>query len=234
MSRILFLFLQKIRINTNKMIKAVIFDMDGLLIDSEPFWRLSQKNIFSKQGINLGEKDFESFMGKRVDEVVAIIFSRFPNQDKTQAETAELIIDSVINLVIEKGLALPGVEKTLKELQQKNYKIGLASSSNLKIIKAVLKKLDIESYFDVVHSAQFEEYGKPHPQTFISTAKMLGVAHSECLVLEDSFHGVIAALAANMKCVAIPDTKANNLKRFIIADQVLESMEDFSIENLAN
>jgi len=59
---------------------------------------------------------------------------------------------------------------------------------------------------------------------------MLDVLPSECLVLEDSFHGVIAALAANMKCVAIPDTKANNLKRFIIADQVLESMVDFSIE----
>ncbi len=234
MSRILLLFLQAIRINTNRMIKAVIFDMDGLLIDSEPFWRLSQKNLFSKRGINLREDDFESFMGKRIDEVVAIIFSRFPNQNKTQKETAEEIVDGVINLVLERGLALPGVEKTLKELKEKNYKIGLASSSNLKIIKAVLKKLDIESYFEVVHSAQFEEYGKPHPQIFISTAKMLNVLPSECLVLEDSFHGVIAALAANMKCVAIPDTKANNLKRFIIADQVLESMEDFSIDNLNN
>lgn len=213
------------------MIKAVIFDMDGLLIDSEPFWRLSQKNLFSKRGINLCEDDFESFMGKRIDEVVAIIFSRFPNQDKTQAETAEQIVDGVINLVMERGCALPGVKATLKDLQKNNYKIGLASSSNLKIIKAVLKKLDLESYFEVIHSAQFEEYGKPHPQIFISTAKMLNVSPSECLVLEDSFHGVIAALAANMKCVAIPDTKANNLKNFVIADKVLKSMNDFSIDD---
>ena len=214
------------------MIKAVIFDMDGLLIDSEPFWRLSQKNLFSKRGINLEKPDFESFMGKRVDEVVATIFSRFPNQDETQAETAEGIVDGVIELVMEKGLALPGVRATLTELQKQNYKIALASSSNLKIIKAVLKKLELESYFEVVHSAQFEEYGKPHPQTFISTAKLLGVTPSECLVLEDSFHGVIAALAANMKCVAIPDLNTSHLERFVIADQVLESMEDFSIENL--
>lgn len=213
------------------MIKAVIFDMDGLLIDSEPFWRISQKNLFSKRGINLVADDFESFMGKRIDEVVAIIYSRFPNQDKTQAETAEQIVDGVINLVLERGYALPGVKETLKDLQKKNYKIGLASSSNLKIIKAVLKKLDIESYFEIVHSAQFEDYGKPHPQTFISTAKMLDVLPSECLVLEDSFHGVIAALAASMRCVAIPDTKANNLNRFVIADQVLESMTNFSIDN---
>ena len=232
MSRILLLLLHSIRINTNRMIKAVIFDMDGLLIDSEPFWRLSQKNTFSKRGINLCIDDFESFMGKRIDEVLDIIFSRFPNQVETQAETAEQIIDGVIDLVMEEGLALPGVEKTLKELQSKNYKIALASSSHLRIIKAVLKKLDLESYFEVIHSAQFEEYGKPHPQTFISTAKMLNVSPSECLVLEDSLHGVIAALAASMKCVAIPDTKANNLKQFIIADQVLESMEDFSIEKL--
>jgi len=216
------------------MIKAVIFDMDGLLIDSEPFWRISQKNLFSKRGINLIEDDFESFMGKRIDEVVAIIYARYPNQDKTQDETAEEIVDGVINLVLERGLALPGVKKTLENLKNQKYKIGLASSSNLRIIKSVLKKLDIESYFEVVHSAQFEEYGKPHPQIFISTAKMLEVSPSECLVLEDSFHGVIAALAANMQCVAIPDTKANNLKRFIIADQVLESMEEFSIDNLIN
>ncbi|RZT97151.1 sugar-phosphatase [Ancylomarina subtilis] len=214
------------------MIKAVIFDMDGLLIDSEPFWRMSQKNLFSKRGINLNEDDFESFMGKRIDEVVAIIFSRFPNQDKTQEETAEEIVNGVIELVQEKGVALSGVKKTLEDLKKQNYKIGLASSSNLKIIKAVLKKLDIESYFEVVHSAQFEEYGKPHPQIFISTAKMLGVPPSECLVLEDSFHGVIAALAANMKCIAIPDTKANNLARFVVADQVLKSMTDFNISSL--
>jgi len=214
------------------MIKAVIFDMDGLLIDSEPFWRMSQKNLFSKRGINLNEDDFESFMGKRIDEVVAIIFSRFPNQDKTQEETAEEIVNGVIELVQEKGIALSGVKKTLEDLKKQNYKIGLASSSNLKIIKAVLKKLDIESYFEVVHSAQFEEYGKPHPQIFISTAKMLGVPPSECLVLEDSFHGVIAALAANMKCIAIPDTKANNLARFVVADQVLKSMTDFDISSL--
>ena len=213
------------------MIKAVIFDMDGLLIDSEPFWRLSQKNLFSKRGINLCEDDFESFMGKRIDEVVTTIFSRFPNQGKTQKDTAEEIVDGVINLVLERGFALPGVKKTLKELQEKNYKIGLASSSNMRIIKSVLEKLDIESFFEVVHSAQFEEYGKPHPQILISTAKMLDVLPSECLVLEDSFHGVIAALAANMKCVAIPDTESNNLKRFVIANQVLESMEDFSINS---
>jgi len=213
------------------MIKAVIFDMDGLLIDSEPFWRMSQKRIFSKRGLNLVEDDFESFMGKRVDEVVEIIYSKKPWHDKTQREIADEIVDGVIELIEERGLALPGVEKTLKQLQEKKYKIGLASSSSLRIIKTVLKKLNFEDYFEVTHSAQFEEYGKPHPQIFISTAKMLDVSPSECLVLEDSFHGVIAALAANMKCVAIPDVKANNLSRFVIADKVLKSMEDFSMSD---
>ena len=216
------------------MIKAVIFDMDGLLIDSEPFWRMSQKRIFSKRGLNLVEDDFESFMGKRVDEVVEIIYKKKPWQDKTQAEIADEIVEGVIELVEERGKALPGVEKTLQKLQDNNFKIGLASSSNLRIIKAVLKKLKLEAFFEVVHSAQFEEYGKPHPQIFISTAKMLGVSPSECLVMEDSFHGVIAALAANMKCIAIPDKKANNISRFVIADQVLESMEEFDLESMNN
>lgn len=102
----------------------------------------------------------------------------------------------------------------------------------MKIIETVVDKLNIRQYFDIIHSAEFEKYGKPHPQVFISTAKMLNVSPSECLVFEDSLNGVISALAANMKCYAIPELSAFNLDKFIIANKCLSSLEDFNYSDL--
>ena len=214
------------------MIKAVIFDMDGLLINSEPFWQESETKVFNSLGIKTNKAMFEKFMGKRIDEVVDVMWEMQQWNGKSKEQVVIEIVDNVIELVREKGEAIPGVLDTLNSFQKSSYKIGLASSSKLRIIEAVLDKLAIKSYFEVVHSAEFEEYGKPHPQTFISAAKMLNVKPNDCLVFEDSLNGVISALAANMKCIAIPEQEATNLNKFIIADKTLSSLEEFSISDL--
>lgn len=211
------------------MIKAVIFDMDGLLINSEPFWQESETKVFTSLGLSVNKKMFEQFMGKRIDEVVDAMYKMTPWNHVSKEQVVEDIVENVIRLVIEKGEALCGVYETLSNFKNSPYKIGLASSSKMKIISAVLEKLQIKEYFEVVHSAEFEEYGKPHPQTFISTAKMLGVHPDECLVFEDSLNGVISALAAGMKCIAIPEKEANNLNKFIIATRTLGDLTEFNI-----
>ncbi len=214
------------------MIKAVIFDMDGLLINSEPFWQESETKVFSSLGLSVNKKMFEQFMGKRIDEVVDAMYKMTPWNHISKEQVVEDIIENVIRLVIEKGEALCGVYDTLASLKDSPYKIGLASSSKMKIISAVLKKLQIQDYFEVVHSAEYEEYGKPHPQTFISTAKMLGVQTDECLVFEDSLNGVISALAAGMKCIAIPEKEATNLNKFVIANKTLGTLNEFDLDLL--
>ncbi|PXY00763.1 hexitol phosphatase HxpB [Marinifilum breve] len=214
------------------MIKAVIFDMDGLLIDSEPFWQESENLVFNSLGIKTNKEMFEIFMGKRIDEVVDAMWEIQNWNHKSKTEVVDSIVNHVIKLVKAKGKALTGVYNTLENLKQSSVKLGLASSSKMNIIEAVLDKLNIREYFEVVHSAEYEEYGKPHPQIFISTAKMLGVNPSECLVFEDSLNGVISALAANMKCFAIPESGALNLKKFIIANKTLGSLNDFKITDL--
>lgn len=211
------------------MIKAVIFDMDGLLINSEPFWQESETKVFSSLGLDVNKKMFEQFMGKRIDEVVDTMHKITPWNHVPKEQVVEDIVENVIRLVIEKGEALSGVYETLSNLKNSPYKIGLASSSKMKIISAVLKKLQIQDYFEVVHSAEYEEYGKPHPQTFISTAKMLGIQADECLVFEDSLNGVISALAAGMKCIAIPEKEATNLNKFIIANKTLGTLNEFEL-----
>ncbi|MDM8159084.1 hexitol phosphatase HxpB [Labilibaculum sp. K2S] len=216
------------------MIKAVIFDMDGLLINSEPFWQESETKVFSSLGLDVNNKMFEQFMGKRIDEVVEVMYKMTPWNHVSKEKVTEDIVENVIRLVLEKGACLDGVNKTLENLQQASFKIGLASSSKMKIISAVLEKLQLQDYFEVVHSAEFEKYGKPHPQVFITTAELLGIHPSECVVFEDSLNGVISALAAGMKCIAVPEKDAFNLDKFIIANKVLGSLNDFEIPQLTD
>jgi sugar-phosphatase len=213
------------------MIKAIIFDMDGVLLDSEPFWQESEELVFKSLSIETSKELFVSFMGKRIDEVVDLMWQRQSWNKCSKVEVVNMIVENVIRLVNEKGCVLPGVIRSLDICRQNSLKIALASSSKLKIIETAIDKLQIRDYFDIIHSAEFEEYGKPNPQIFISTARMLNVSPEDCIVIEDSLNGVIAALAANMKCIAVPEKHAINKDKFIVANQILDSLEEFNIDS---
>lgn len=211
------------------MVKAVIFDMDGLLIDSEPFWQAAEKEIFKQVGIDLTPEMCSQTVGLRIDEVVEHWYHRFPwdiNSVRLEKIRDE-VIDGVIELIRSAGQPMPGVANVFEMLQSKEVKLALASSSSMRIIEAVLAKLALRPAFKVVHSAEFEGYGKPHPAVFLSTAKQLGVSPLDCLVLEDSLFGVLAAKAARMRCLAVPDARQADDPRFAIADIVLPSLEAF-------
>lgn len=110
--------------------------------------------------------------------------------------------------------------------------MAIASSSSMKIIENVVQKLEIAKYFAVIHSAEFESYGKPHPQVFISTAQKLRVNPEECIVFEDSKYGMIAALAARMKVIVIPEKKDLNASWHTISTMKLKSLSDFKLNLL--
>ena len=102
--------------------------------------------------------------------------------------------------------------------------MGLATSSSLKLMNAVLNKLQIQSYFSATVSAQNMTYGKPHPKVFLVCAKQLKINPNNCLVIEDSVNGIIAAKAAKMKVIAVPDAEHFNIKKFAIADYKFKNM----------
>ncbi|MBI2598620.1 hexitol phosphatase HxpB [Candidatus Curtissbacteria bacterium] len=214
------------------MIKAIIFDMDGLLIDSEPLWEEAELATFSAVGVPLTEEMTKETMGLRVDEVVQHWFSRYPWKTPTQKEVEATIVEKVIELVNEKGIAKDGVEAIVKTFKKAGLPMAIASSSQTEIINAVLDKLGIKDYFKVIHSAEHETYGKPHPGVYITTAVKLGIPPQNCLAFEDSPNGVLAAKAARMKCVAVPDIKMKDDKRLLIADMVITSLNDFHLEAL--
>ena len=210
------------------MIDAVIYDMDGVILDSEPFWQQAQIEVYKSVGILLTPEKCLETTGTAVDESVAYRYQQQPWSGKTQEEVMYEILDSVERIVQERGVLLPGVTTTINYFKNKNLPLALASSSPMKLINAVLKKFDLEHAYRIVHSAEHEDYGKPHPAVFLSTAHRLKIDPERCLVIEDSFNGLLAAKAAKMKTIVVPSALQFHETRFAIADLTLQSLADFS------
>jgi mannitol-1-/sugar-/sorbitol-6-/2-deoxyglucose-6-phosphatase len=209
---------------------AAIFDMDGVLLDSEPYWQESEISVFGRVGISLTREQCMEFTGVPVNDVVAHRFREMPWSGTGQEEIARDIIDGVIALVEERGTPLPGASEAIDIVRRSGSALGLASSSSMRLIRAVLKRFGWEEVFDVVHSAETEECGKPHPAVFLTTARRLGVTPADCGVIEDSFHGLIAAKAARMRTIIVPSTATFDDPRFAIADLKLRSLTEFTEE----
>jgi mannitol-1-/sugar-/sorbitol-6-/2-deoxyglucose-6-phosphatase len=208
-------------------IGTILFDMDGLLVDSEPFWKIAEKEVFGSLGLNLNDELLRQVMGFRLNEVVEHWYRYQPWPNANFRKTENDILDCMEKFMREGANALPGVMESLETVKEKGYACAVASSSSMRLIETVVDKLNIRAYFDLLYSAEYEAYGKPHPGIFISAANKLGSAPVHCLVLEDSVNGVIAAKAARMTCIAVPEKEKFEDPRFSIADYRLKSMEEF-------
>ena len=208
------------------MLRALIFDMDGVLIDSEPFWHEAEMAGFALAGRRLTREDCLKTTGLRVDAVVDYWYSRSPWESPSPREVESAIVERVIALVLERGALKPGVGRALDFARSAGLRTALASSSPSAIIDAVLGRFGLRPRFEVVHSAEGEPYGKPHPGVYIRTAERLGVRPGECAAVEDSPNGVLAAKAAGMRCIAVPEPALRGHPWLAIADAVVDSLDE--------
>lgn len=212
------------------MINTVLYDMDGLLLDTEPLWGESMLGIAEKHNIPITRERFKETRGLRIYEVTDYWSMKYPWSGSTSLEVAEEILDDIIARSKEKGRVLPGVEQSLQLLKKNNFKIGLASSSPKRMIEDLVSHFGIKEYFDVITSADVVDMGKPHPAVFLHCASSLGANPLECVVLEDSLNGMIAGLAARMKVIVVPDPIHFDDPRFMLADAKLSSLENLDID----
>ncbi|MFO0670940.1 MAG: hexitol phosphatase HxpB [Polyangiaceae bacterium] len=203
------------------MIEAIIFDMDGVLVDSEPLWRKAEVRVFGEAGLRLTEDDCKTTMGLRLDEVVRTRLPGLAAGARAAVEVA--IMDGVIDLVRRTGEAKPGATQAVTAAVARGLPVGLASSSPLRLIEATLERIGLAGAFRVVHSAEHEPYGKPHPAVYITAAERLGARPEACLAIEDSLRGLISAKAASMRCLLVPEEPD---PRHALADLVLPSLDD--------
>lgn len=212
------------------MLKAVIFDMDGVLIDSEPLWRKALATVFSSMGYSFKEEMGIETMGTRIDQAVVYWHRKFGWTTPPLPEVENRIMKEVERLIILHGKAKEGVKEVLKFFHGQKLKVALASSAHMHLIRTVLRTLKIEYYFDEVHSAEYEKHPKPAPDVYLTTAKELGIKPSECLVIEDSPVGVAAGKYAGMVTIAIPSPGVENDPRIRLADYRFSSMKDITGE----
>lgn len=211
-------------------ITTAIFDMDGLLIDSEPLWHEAALESMKKFNIQLGEKEYVQTTGLRTREFLQHWFSVYKVDHAYIQETDEDITERVIQKIINKGDAMQGATAAVALVANAGLKLGLASSSPMKLIDAVLEKMGLADAFETRMSAEYMDFGKPHPQVFIDCATKLKSHPVECLCIEDSFNGLIAAKAARMKCIVVPHADQFEEKRWAIADLKLPSLSTLTQE----
>jgi HAD superfamily hydrolase (TIGR01509 family) len=217
------------------MIQAVIFDMDGLLIDSEPFWKTADLEIYQRLGIDLEKHLNHETTGLRVDAAVQHWYQKFPWEGRTLLEVQGDIIDRVEQLMAQGATPKTGAVDLVQKLHAANVPLAVCSSSPLRLIQVALQKIGLIEYFSVLHSAETEEHGKPHPAAFLSTARLMGIDPRNILVFEDSVIGSIAGKAARMKVVAVPEEHFISSTKFDFCDGKISSLAEFDLkEFLAN
>lgn len=207
-------------------LKAMIFDMDGVLINSEQLWRRAMIKGFGEFGMPLTEEDCRKTMGMRFGEVIQLWLQHFKIKHLQVTDIENRVMELLLNLIEKEGAYIDGIPQIIDFCKQKAVPMGLATSSSSLLMNAVLKKLDLEGTLQATVSAEYMSHGKPHPEVFLACAEKLQVKPAQCLVIEDSVNGIIAAKAAQMQVIAVPDDEHMGLKQFALADHKFNTMTD--------
>ncbi len=182
------------------MIKAIIFDMDGVIADSEELHSKAEKKVMSYYGIKISDEELEKYIGTTAKYMFERLIKKYQletNFKKIRAEKNKILFP----LLKKKLKAIKGVIPFIMNLKKMKIRLALASSSHKKVIKLVLNKLKLKNCFEVITSADDIKKSKPDPEIFLQTAAKLKLKPEECLVIEDAELGVKAAKKAGMRCI---------------------------------
>lgn len=203
--------------------KGVIFDMDGVLIDSEEYYFNRRMEYFKRIKIKPNHTNLQSFIGKSNDAVWKLLIKDSKIRSKIKADYEASISNDKTNY---KKLLIPGVRDFLELLTSRQIKIALASAGDRDRNIKVLYDCELYEYFDVVLGAEDVERNKPDPQIYIKAVKQLNLLSEECLVIEDSFNGIMAAKEANIETWALKPRKHEmNQKK---ADEIFLNFKSIS------
>jgi beta-phosphoglucomutase family hydrolase len=212
-----------------KDVRAVIWDMDGVVADTGEQHYESWKYAFGRQGVDFRREDFLHVFGQRNDTIIRKMMGEDVSDEIIQ-QTARDKEEYFRESVVKDLKPLPGVIELLKVLAENGIAAAIASSAPMENIQVILRGLGIERYFQaLVYGAEVSE-GKPSPKIFLLAARKLGAEPSRCVVIEDAVAGVTAAKRAGMRCIAVTNTHpAESLRE---ADLVVDSLEKVSLHDL--
>lgn len=190
--------------------KVIIFDMDGVLIDSEPAYHKMNKKLFSEFGIEMDEENYKALVGLPSLPMWTMLKEKY-NLKNEISEFMNLEKRRMIEILDSELISKPmhGVNDLLKIFKDKKYKLSVASSSAKANINFVLNKLNLNHYFDFVISGEEVVNGKPAPDIFLRAAEKLNASPEKCFVIEDSKNGIAGANSAGMKSIGFTNNNSN-------------------------
>ncbi len=215
------------------MIQAVIMDMDGLLVDSEPIWQEVAIDVFQAINVPLTVEICQQATGLGTTEFVKFMYQKFPWENKTLQSVGEEILKIAHHRIGTTAVEMPGATNLVRYFHSLGIPLAVASASPMDIIETVLIRLGIRPYFTLWHSALLEKRNKPYPDVYLGAAKLLGVDPSACLAFEDSGNGLRSALAAGMRTVAVPAAYEFDDPKFDGATLKIRSLHSFD-DNIFN
>ncbi|MDI9800966.1 hexitol phosphatase HxpB [Citrobacter koseri] len=219
--------------STPRQILAAIFDMDGLLIDSEPLWDQAELEVMASLGVDITRRhELPDTLGLRIDMVVELWYAQQPWNGPDRQAVTDRIITRAISLVEETRPLLPGVREAVALCKSQGLMVGLASASPLHMLEKVLTMFDLRESFDALASAEKLPYSKPHPQVYLDCAAKLGVDPLTCVALEDSVNGMVASKAARMRSIVVPAEEGQHDPRFALANVKLTSLAELTAAHL--
>jgi len=212
---------------TNPRFQAVIFDMDGLLVDSEPIWQQVAIDVFKSVDVPLTVEICQAATGLGTAEFVKYIYTRFPWTQKSQDQVGEEILALAHTRIGNSAREMPGASELVRYFHEQNIPLAVASASPMNIIEIVLERLNLRPYFTLWHSALLEARNKPYPDVYLGAARRLHVTPSACLAFEDSGNGLKSAVAAGMLTVTVPAPYEYNDPKFDMATLKIPSLREF-------
>jgi len=210
-------------------IKAVIWDMDGVIVDTAPYHFSAWQEAFQKRGVKFTEEDFRRNFGQRNDTIIRNILGDGISQSELDTISEEKEED-FRKKVRQNIKPLPGAIELMKLLIEHGFKMALASSAPIENIKIQTEGLGISDWFQSIISGKDVTEGKPSPQSFLLSAQRLGADPKNCVVIEDAVAGVTAAKRAGMRCLAVTNTHPK--RNLMEADLVVDTLEAVAISDL--
>lgn len=211
--------------------KAFIFDMDGVIIDSEPIHNRVIKDFLQNHGYEITDEELDRYVGMTSTSVFTILKQKYHLPASAEELTVEHMNEFKTYIAKHHIQPIEGIKELLIKLQQENIPMAIASSSPLDVIEFVAKSFAITDYFAFLISGENMPQGKPAPDIYLHTAAKLNVTPTDCVVLEDSKNGSIAAKTAGMYCIgfANPNSGNQDLSR---ADIIVHNINEINLENL--
>ncbi|MEO2077092.1 MAG: HAD family hydrolase [Bacillus sp. (in: firmicutes)] len=209
--------------------KAVVFDFDGLIVDTETVWYESFKEVLSNHGLELSVEQFARVIGTDDADLYAYI------EKNLSSPVQSVVIKDAAHKLFAVKMGEPvlrnGVKEYLIEAKELGLKIGLASSSSREWVEGYLKKLNIFSYFDVIRTRDDVSKVKPDPELYVKAVEALGVDATEAFAFEDSLNGLKSARAAGIQCVVVPNSVTAHLN-FTDYSLKISSMSDLRLKQV--